>query len=90
MALAGSVSFTLEGHGLAPGSADAVERACPVLSATEQMIQNSGPIWRSWARPYRGAGAKMSDGLAYAISALALLFAFASIVAHAARWIGWI
>ncbi len=32
----------------------------------------------------------MSDGLAYAIFALALLFAFASIVAHAARWIGWI
>ncbi len=37
----------LEGHGLAPGSADAVERACPVLSVPEQMIQIRGPSSRS-------------------------------------------
>lgn len=32
----------------------------------------------------------MSDGLAYVIFGLALLFAFASVLAHTARWMGWI
>ncbi len=31
----------------------------------------------------------MSDGVAYAIIGLALLFAFASVAGHAARWMGW-
>lgn len=32
----------------------------------------------------------MPDWLAYLIGALTLFFALASVVGHAARWVGWI
>nr|CAD6603479.1 hypothetical protein RNT25_01383 [arsenite-oxidising bacterium NT-25] len=32
----------------------------------------------------------MPDWLVYVIAALALFFALASIVGHAARWMGWV